>query len=200
MKKINMIGERFGKLKVLSEVKNRNKNGHIKYLCECECGEIKEVFGTHLRENKIVSCGCKNKVNGVSGDMWYKIINSGIKTRIKRSNMDCDITKEYINQLFENQKGRCALSGLEITLPKTWRDRKYTASLDRINSDIGYLKNNIQWVHKHINVMKNIFTQNMFIFMCKEVSKNIKDFDNFNITELEQFKWGMNEKYRKKIS
>jgi hypothetical protein len=75
--------------------------------------------------------------------MWYKIINSGIKTRIKRSNMDCDITKEYINQLFENQKGRCALSGLEITLPKTWRDRKYTASLDRINSDIGYLKDNL---------------------------------------------------------
>lgn len=51
MKKIEMIGKKFGKLLILDEV-SKNKNGHIKYLCECECGNTCEVFGTHLRSNK----------------------------------------------------------------------------------------------------------------------------------------------------
>lgn len=196
-----MIGEKFGKLKVLSEVNNRNKNGHIKYVCECDCGKVKEVFGTHLRENKIVSCGCKNKVNGVSGDMWYKIINSGIKRRIKRSNLEFNISKEYVNQLFEEQNGKCSLSGLEITLPKTWNDSDYTASLDRINSDNGYVIGNVQWVHKHINIMKNTFTQDLFIYLCKQICKTNEDFNNnFDLNKINEFKWGANEKYRKKIS
>jgi len=85
MKKIEMIGKRFGKLIVNKEL-GKNKNGHIRYLCQCDCGNICEVFGTHLRQHKIISCKCNNKVDGVSGAMWYKIIKSGVKKRIKRSN------------------------------------------------------------------------------------------------------------------
>ena len=56
-----MIGKTYGMLKVLNE-HSKNKNGHIKYTCLCECGVEKNVFGTHLRGGKIVSCGCKNRV------------------------------------------------------------------------------------------------------------------------------------------
>mgnify|MGYP003351787189 CR=1 FL=1 len=70
---------------------------------------------------------------------------------------------EYLNDLFIEQQGKCKLSGIEISLPKKWNDKNYTASLDRIDSDKGYEKGNVQWVHKHINVMKNIFPQELFL-------------------------------------
>jgi hypothetical protein len=47
-----------------------------------------------------------------------------------------------------------------------------TASLDRINSDEGYIKGNVQWVHKDINIMKNIYSSKYFIEMCKKVANN----------------------------
>lgn len=187
-----MIGKKFGKLTVTEE-SGKNKNGHIRYLCECDCGETCEVFGTHLRQNKIVSCKCKNKLNGVSGDMWYNIINSGVKRRIKRSKLTINITKEYINQLFIDQKGKCKLSGIDITLPKSWKDRTYTASLDRIDSSEGYVIGNVQWVHKHINVMKNIFPEEMFIHLCHKVAKN-NEYKEFKRDDVDNFKWGFNTK------
>ena len=188
-----MIGKTFGKFTVIDEI-SRNKNGHIKFLCKCECGNTKEVFGTHLREGKTISCGCLNKVNGVSGDMWYKIIHSGVKTRKKRSELEVNITKEYVNDLFIKQNGKCCLSGLDITLPKTWKDRKYTASLDRIDSNLGYIIGNVQWVHKHVNVMKNKFPQDMFLFLCQKISNNneVKKFDS---REVDNYVWGLNTKY-----
>lgn len=44
-----------------------------------------------------------------------------------------------------------------------------TASLDRIQNDKGYIEGNVQWVHKDINRMKNIFEQNYFIDICKKI-------------------------------
>jgi hypothetical protein len=196
MKKIDMIGKKFGKLTVVSE-NGKNKNGHIKYVCKCDCGETKEIFGTHLREGKIVSCGCKNKVNGITGDMWYKITTTKVHRRTKRSNLEFNVTKEYLNNLFIKQDGKCKLSGLEITFPKRWDDKSSTASLDRIDSSKGYIVGNVQWVHKHVNVMKNIFSQEMFIFICNQVSKN-NDEVNIPMKTINEFKFGINEKYRKK--
>jgi hypothetical protein len=197
MKKNDLIGKRFGKLIVLSEITERNKNGHIKYVCKCDCGNVKEIFGTHLKQEKIVSCGCKNKINGVSGEMWYNIIKSGISVRNKRKNLDINITKEYLNDLYKKQDGKCGLSKLPITLPTTWKDRTYTASLDRINSDEGYVIGNVQWVHKHINVMKNTFPQEIFIFLCQQIAENNKT-QSINIEQINNYKWGLNDKYKNK--
>jgi hypothetical protein len=194
MKKIEMIGKKFGKLIVTKEL-GKNKNGHIRYLCQCDCGNSCEVFGTHLRQNKIVSCKCNNKFDGVSGDMWYKIIKSGIKRRTKRSNLEVNITKEYVNQLFFEQNGKCKLSGIDISLPITWRDRTYSASLDRIDSNLGYVVGNVQWVHKHINVMKNVFPEEMFLYLCNKVSEK-NDYRELTTKELNDFKWGNNTKYQ----
>ena len=52
------------------------------------------------------------------------------------------------------------------------KKRKFTASLDRIDSKLGYELNNIQWVHKDINMMKQAYTNNYFIEHCKLVAAN----------------------------
>ena len=55
-----MIGEKFGMLVVIAELEvKRYKNKTARKMkCRCECGKEKDVFLTHLRSRKTVSCGC----------------------------------------------------------------------------------------------------------------------------------------------
>ena len=46
-----------------------------------------------------------------------------------------------------------------------------TASLDRIDSSKGYIKGNVQWVHKEFNKMKLDLLDKEFIDICKLVHK-----------------------------
>lgn len=58
---------KFGKLTVLYFTKC--KGGYAHWLCECECGQYKEVRGHSLINNNTKSCGC---IRGTS----YKIKNT----------------------------------------------------------------------------------------------------------------------------
>ena len=80
------------------------------------------------------------------------------------------LTIEDIWQLYEDQGGVCALSGVPIK----WADRGLTAtvSIDRIDSSEGYVLENVQLVHKDVNFMKQQFDQEYFINMCKAIADN----------------------------
>lgn len=70
------------------------------------------------------------------------------------------------------------LHGVEISLNPAYGSQRFvgcewqTASLDRINSSIGYTIDNVQWVHKKINMMKMDLSQEEFINYCRLVVKN----------------------------
>ena len=85
------------------------------------------------------------------------------------------ITPEDVENLYEKQGRICAMTKIPIdfgNLDIRHADRKVTASVDRIDSSIGYTKENIQIVHRDINWMKNIYSKDYFIEMCKLVAKN----------------------------
>lgn len=46
------------------------------------------------------------------------------------------------------------------------------ASLDRIDSSQGYIKGNVQWVHKDINKMKFDLSQDRFLELCNIIVQN----------------------------
>lgn len=46
-------------------------------------------------------------------------------------------------------------------------------SIDRIDSDVGYVLSNIQLVTKEINVMKSDMSHSHFIALCKLVAKKV---------------------------
>lgn len=56
--KIDMQGRRFGKLTVIQDSLERTNSGCIKWKCECECGNFKNVDGRSLRNGSTQSCGC----------------------------------------------------------------------------------------------------------------------------------------------
>lgn len=57
MKRINLIGQRFGRLIVTAEAGLNNHRNAI-WQCRCDCGKVKNVLGFSLRNGDTSSCGC----------------------------------------------------------------------------------------------------------------------------------------------
>ena len=178
-RKLNdLTGRIFGKWTVLNRAAN-SKSNMTKYLCRCQCDKEREIFAKHLNSGDSTSCGnCTVKTgdkhpqwNGcgdISGDWWSSHISAASRQRRNSNITPVKITKEFAWNLFLKQERKCALSGLTLIISN---DHKLnTASIDRIDSAKGYVEENVQWVHKHINIMKNRFEQQYFIEMCKLVS------------------------------
>lgn len=180
MKKINIISKKFGELLVLSE-HSKTRNGHERYTCLCSCGNNCNILKTHLLSGNSKSCGCKIPIGKshiawkgkglISGGFWSSHVLRNRNTQKSRLKLKINITITYAWKLFLKQNGRCALSNLELRFPTKWKDKSWTASLDRIDSSKGYIKGNVQWVHKDINIIKNKYSQEYFIEMCTKIAK-----------------------------
>ena len=135
--------------------------------------------GVHLRENTFINRGKFGKDNpvwngyeGVSGG-YFNVIRIGAAKR----NITFEINIEDVWDQYVNQDKKCALTGLDIVLPRTEEHRvtgESTASLDRKDSKLGYTKQNIQFVHKRINVMKGNLPEDEFRYLCKLVVEECK--------------------------
>ena len=58
--KIDLVGERFGRLTVKRDV-GRNKHKQVLWLCECDCGNETETITALLKKGHTKSCGCLQK-------------------------------------------------------------------------------------------------------------------------------------------
>lgn len=55
---IDLTGQRFGHWTVLKQAEKHNTDTHVFWVCQCDCGNIKEVNGKSLRIGASKSCGC----------------------------------------------------------------------------------------------------------------------------------------------
>lgn len=91
--------------------------------------------------------------------------------RSNRRKRTGSITIEDIYNLWIKQDKKCALSNLEIGFNDDGNG--HTCSIDRIDSNLEYELNNVQLVHKDINMMKNKFNQEYFIGICKLIAGGV---------------------------
>ena len=174
----NLKDQRFGKLTVV-ELSGKNKSGKYLWKCHCDCGNIQFAITSELRRKRVKSCGCihaeavsKALYKGcgdISRTYWNKL-----KEQAKRRGIVFNLEIEYAWKLFCEQDGKCSISGLPIVLNKGYASRKnnQTASLDRVDSDKGYVTGNVTWVYKTINFMKLDLPLSEFISFCKAVAAN----------------------------
>jgi hypothetical protein len=168
---VDYTGLKIGKLKVLSKTSHKIlKNGNmvIQWDCVCDCGEKAIRVSRLLKRGNCCCDRCRAKINqkktgDISINQWNRIKRQAIIREIT-----FDVQVEYGWELFEKQNKKCAISGLPLCFGNTKYDET-TASLDRIDSNKGYEKDNVQWVHKWINLMKSDFDQQEFIEMCRTV-------------------------------
>jgi hypothetical protein len=103
----------------------------------------------------------------LTGEKWGQILRAA-----KSRNIPVLMSKEDAWDLFQKQKGICALTGWPLTLYSKSRSasRDADASLDRIDSSLGYIEGNVQWVHKWANQAKNDLTMEEFVNMCRAIA------------------------------
>jgi len=92
------------------------------------------------------------------------------RTKKEKSKKGWDITLEDVLELWEVQKGRCALTGLFMTYHKDGGGRRdLNVSIDRIDPDVDYLVTNIQLVCLRANTMKHTLKEDELYWWCKNI-------------------------------
>jgi hypothetical protein len=176
--RVDLVGTKVGFLTVIryDGVKSGSRNGYPyhHWYCRCICGNEVSVRADHLgpygqKTLSDKSCGCNRRSSKNYGWKGYMEISgqywSQIQKGARERSIVFDLRIEDVWELFLLQKRECALTGLPLVMHITGKHAG-TASLDRIDSSKGYILDNVQWVHKHINQMKLDHTQDYFISLC----------------------------------
>lgn len=112
-------------------------------------------------------------VGAVSGTLM-----TYLRRKAKERDLAFELTADQLWKLYNNQKGLCALSGVPITLTteinkqNNLNRNKMTASLDRINNNLSYTINNVQWIHKILNAMRRQYSVEEYIHWCTLVANH----------------------------
>ena len=102
-------------------------------------------------------------------NIWYE------KLKIERiSKGDIfDLTLDQIADIMENQLFRCYYSGQELVYPRFSKSSYYEGRITLIDPNNGYVYNNIRFVSRIVNNMKNSMGEIEFLEMCNTiVNKN----------------------------
>lgn len=74
-KKLNLVGQKFGRLTVVRETDQRQRgSGGVLWECRCECGNSHLVCSGALKIGKIKSCGCLKTNNATT----HKLRNTSV--------------------------------------------------------------------------------------------------------------------------
>lgn len=103
--------------------------------------------------------------------MWYY---KRVQSNCKKIDREFNLTFEEFQNSYT---GKCCLTGRDIKCVSKYcySPGNQTASLDRINSSIGYNINNIQWLDWEVNHIKSNIPQDKFISLCNEISSHLNN-------------------------
>jgi|GEM_PF-1878662 len=151
-----------------SEIKRqRKRNPHRKFYCTLKC------FGAHGAAPLKPDCDTSRLRADNRRDEFSPFRYFLRKARQRKHHVNIDLP--YLKTLWEKQQGRCAISGIQLTLPPTvvaWEQRKndpWKPSLDRIENALGYVKGNVRFVACIANFAKNRFTDDCLVEFCHAV-------------------------------
>lgn len=135
--------------------KATNKSGH-RYRCK-EC--------SRKRENEIKS----NNLRAYFSDLLKTS-----KESAKKRNIDCyELDVDFLVELYDLQDGKCAITGIPMTHIAGQGIVPTNISMDRINSSIGYTKDNVQLTCRFINHAKMNMSMEQFTDLLHQAFINM---------------------------
>lgn len=126
---IDLTGQRFGKLTVIQRVGNKGS----KWLCKCDCGREKVVYGANLKQGKSTSCGYCPHFLDIKGQRFGRLValecvERGDKTKWL-CQCDCGKKKVILGASLRNGGTRsCGCLSREATLRIAGWNRKHGES------------------------------------------------------------------------
>ena len=98
------------------------------------------------------------------------------RQRAKTYGILFDLDKDFLLQLYISQRGRCSITDIPFEFPKVeqFGMRPFAPSVDRIDSKLGYTKDNVRFVCAVVNLSLNQFGIDIFDKMCAAYIENRK--------------------------
>ena len=99
------------------------------------------------------------------------------KHRAMRKEIEFNLTDEIVEDILKQQGGKCYFTGVVLTFgTHDWN----SLSIDRLNNDLGYTKENIVLVTRFVNSSKNTQTNEEFINNIKQCYLGLVDLGHFS--------------------
>jgi hypothetical protein len=148
------------------EIKRSQKKGRKNFCSRSCCGKTNiNNIPLDKRGSFDISLHSSNRKDEFSGFREFL-------RRARNRNLEINLDLKDLVLVWNSQNGICPYSGVVLKLPSSKNNSKiYTASLDRIDSSKGYVKDNIQFVSTTINFMKNTLSDEETKEFCKQISK-----------------------------
>lgn len=165
---IDISGQNFGRLNVISYAGLDKRNDAI-WNCVCECGTNKVIAGRSLREGSTKSCGCFQME--IAAKQVRELLTTHGKSGSKIHKAWLAMRERCTNPNSKNYKN---YGGRGISVCDSWLNsfesffkdmgdipsKEY--SLDRIDNDKGYCKENCKWstrIEQARNTRHNVYIE-----------------------------------------
>jgi hypothetical protein len=176
----DLIGQRFERLIVIARAErpSTTRAAGSFWLCRCDCGkEVVSWIGS-LRRGSTKSCGCLND---------EKIGNLRLSHGHTRNRTQSPEYRTYRNMLKrcldENDKSYPRYGGRGITVSETWQEcfdnflkdmgnRPDGLTLERVDNEKGYCKENCKWATRHEQMMNRHVTKKCDGRFILDISKD----------------------------
>lgn len=181
---LDLIEQKFGRLIAIERALN-SKNGRVRWLCQCDCGNKIIVLSYNIKNGTTKSCGCLLKEGNNTKHGYCK---KGKRTKIYH--------------IWDNIVQRCTnpnhisypnYGGRGITICKEWlkfenflidmrEEWKPRLTIERIKNKEGYCKENCRWatyIEQARNRRNNLYVihnkkRQLLIELCEEHNMSYK--------------------------
>lgn len=156
-----------------------SKNGVVyvgarkeEYKCQF-CGETDPNMFYKNNHSTCKNCVKERKKSLLSNNIVGKLYQCSRRSwKSKPKDIDYNITKEYIQEILTKQNYKCYYTGVDLKI-----GNKFTnPTIDRIDSNLGYIKGNIVICTEVANIIKNDLSVNELKNQIELFHNNINNF------------------------
>lgn len=176
---VDITGQVFGDVRVVSLIAHRIKRGeNARYICQCVCGKVWQVYGSNLRRGLITSCGCRRILRQTkpSGHAAFVAVLDMIRRGASRRRLAFDLSEDEVKGLTQ---GACAYCGISPSKTKEKLSGTYIWNgIDRVNPKLPYTKENCVSCCEMCNRMKRTYGLDEFLAHIHKIATYQQIIDN----------------------
>jgi hypothetical protein len=166
---IDMVGKRFGMWVVLRQDSNTDRRG-TKWICSCDCGNIRSLWGHTLRCGRTKSCGCNPVWSAKTGAAISKFLYR-YKKGAELRGISWNLTIEEFAEIVALP---CYYTGEapSMVIKARGAETIKVNGIDRLDSDKGYCRFNCVACSPEVNRMKGALSESEFFALISKISRH----------------------------
>jgi len=145
------------------------------------CGRVRKTTQFELFKDGNYRGVCRDcvlaqraKKTSATPEAYLKTAHIQLKSQRRKQGIEFSLTHEELCQMWETQGGRCELSSILMTHHRDGalgdgKQKDFNASIDRINPQGPYSRENVQLVAARVNTMKHTLGEEMFMWWVKNI-------------------------------